>query len=448
MREYIDYYDGFRGIGAVHKGFDEANDTLRRIQLSESETVRSVEGELQDREHSNYPELRCVGGCDLDKNANAIYTHRFGKDDGRNHVSGDITELETTSIPDHDIFCAGFPCQAVSIAGEGKGFEDPRGELFFEIIRIARDKEPRMLLLENVDNLLFHDSGLTFGVILRELGRIGYNCRWQIINSKFHGVPQQRARVFITGYFRAKPSTREVFPIRPSLGVIREEDGYPLPTLNATDHKGPGKKRPTILIPDNKPGEHVKQLMELSNSPHRPMSGRIYDPRGVAVAQKALAGGWGVKTGLYATPLSIMSDSRQLSVREDMSHTVMAQESKRTLIKFAWNWDGEWGIRRLTPREGERLQGFPDDWTSEGLFEEGDRVWSGELRVTPTTRIDKVTGEPYVLQVHLPIKKSAEKDGVYPIPDGPRYKALGNSMTVPVIRKLGVNIVKTFEALF
>ena len=118
------------------------------------------------------------------------------------------------------------------------------------------------------------------------------------------------------------------------------------------------------------------------------------------------------------------------------------------MINYVWNWEGEWGIRRLTPREGERLQGFPDNWTAEGVYEEGDRVWSGELRVVPTTRIDKLTGEPYVLQVHLPIKKRAEKDGVYPIPDGPRYKALGNSMTVPVIKKIGIKILETYGDLF
>jgi len=443
--EEIRYYDAFSGTGAIRKGFTEANDAIRHLQHCSSENLRIPEKQLSDREHSDYPELRYVGGCDFDKNANANYIHRWGRE---NHSTDDIREIETTNIPDHDLFCAGFPCQSFSIAGPGEGFESPRGNLFFEITRVAGDKEPNMLLLENVENLLYHEGGLTFGVIIRELGRIGYNCRWKVVNSKFHGVPQQRSRVFIIGYLRARPNTREIFPLRKSPGDVREEDSYPLPTLNATDHKGPGKKRSTILIPDFRPGEDIKQLMELSNSEHRPMSGRIYDPRGVAVTQKALAGGWGVKTGLYVTPLSIMSDDRSVSVMDNMSHTVMAQEAKRTLINYAWNWDGEWGIRRLTPLEGERLQGFPDNWTAEGVYEEGDRVWSGEIRPTPTTRIDQVTGEKYTLTVHLPIKKRAEATGVYPIPDGPRYKLLGNSMTVPVIRKLGEGIIKTYEELF
>ena len=305
MSQEILYYDGFSGIGAVTKAFQEANDAIRSLQRRPSETVRNIEAELQDRKHLDYPRFRRAGSIDYDKNANAIYMHRYGKE---NHRTGDITRLETTSIPDHDILCAGFPCQSFSVAGEGQGFSDPRGSLFFEITRIARDKEPNMLFLENVENLLYHDNGLTFGTIIWELGRLGYNCRWKLVNSKFHGVPQQRARIFIIGYLRTRPRTREIFPLTASLGDAREKDSYPLPTLTATDSKGPGKKRPSILVEDRRPGTDLKQLMELSDSPHRPMSGRIYDPRGVAVAQKALAGGWGVKTGLYATPLSIVTD--------------------------------------------------------------------------------------------------------------------------------------------
>ena len=197
---------------------------------------------------------------------------------------GDITKVNTEEIPDHDLLVGGFPCQAFSIAGKRGGFEDTRGTLFFEIARIAQEKRPRLILLENVKGLLSHDKGRTFGAILTTLDEIGYDCQWQVLNSKNFGVPQNRERVFIIGHLRGT-SRPEVFPIT---------------------------------------GANEQALKELTTGQSQGM--RVYDDKGISTSIASQAGGWGSKTGLYS----------------------LTQQGI---------------IRRLTPVEAERLQGFPDGWT-------------------------------------------------------------------------------------
>ena len=150
-----------------------------------------------------------VWSNDIEENANKIYIKQFGEE---NHYSGDIREVKADNIPDHDILCAGFPCQSFSISGNRKGFDDIRGTLFFEIARIAENKKPKILFLENVDGLRNHDEGRTFLTILRVLGELGYYVEWQVLRSYWFGVPQYRPRVFIIGYFGGPP-TKTVFPI-------------------------------------------------------------------------------------------------------------------------------------------------------------------------------------------------------------------------------------------
>lgn len=142
--------------------------------------------------------FKCVWYCDIDANAVNIYNRRFNEQ----WSPTDIRTVDTGTIPGFDMLCAGFPCQAFSIAGKRAGFSDTRGTLFFEIARIAKDKRPQYLLLENVKGLLNHDNGKTFAVILRTLDELGYNCQWMVLNSKFFGVPQNRERVFIIGHLR------------------------------------------------------------------------------------------------------------------------------------------------------------------------------------------------------------------------------------------------------
>jgi DNA (cytosine-5)-methyltransferase 1 len=149
----------------------------------------------------------CVGYSEKDKYAIQVYSRHF---DHRNY--GDITKINEKALPDFDLIVGGFPCQAFSIAGKRHGFQDTRGTLFFDIARIAREKQPRLLLLENVKGLLSHDEGRTFLTILCTLDELGYDCQWQVLNSKDFGVPQNRERVFIIGHLRGTRRP-EVFPI-------------------------------------------------------------------------------------------------------------------------------------------------------------------------------------------------------------------------------------------
>ncbi|MBO6273494.1 DNA (cytosine-5-)-methyltransferase, partial [bacterium] len=143
--------------------------------------------------------FKCVGFCDNDENAVKLYRAFFKND--KELYFNDITKIDTNDLPDFDIFCGGFPCQSFSIAGRRLGFNDTRGTMFFEVARILKDKRPRYFILENVKGLLNHDSGKTFQTILKILSDIGYQTQWQLLNSKFFGVPQNRERVYIVGCY-------------------------------------------------------------------------------------------------------------------------------------------------------------------------------------------------------------------------------------------------------
>src|SRR3990167_6198380 len=170
-----------------------------------------------------YPEAECVGYYEIDKYAVQTYNKNFGTD----WKPMDITKVDAKDVPEHDILCAGFPCQSFSIAGKRLGFEDTRGTLFFEIARIAKRRKPQILFLENVKGLLSHDKGRTFATILATLDELGYNAEWQVLNSKYFGVPQNRERGFIIGHLRGKRS-RKIFPI-----TSDEEADFGLQTLTS-----------------------------------------------------------------------------------------------------------------------------------------------------------------------------------------------------------------------
>ena len=146
--------------------------------------------------------FECVGYCEIDKFAKQAYETLY--DTKGEMYFEDARNICPDDIPDIDLICAGFPCQSFSLAGKQRGFDDTRGTLFFEVARVAAAKRPALLYLENVQNLLSHDKGWTFETILEVLDDIGYDVSWTVLNSANFGVPQSRNRVFITGFLRGR----------------------------------------------------------------------------------------------------------------------------------------------------------------------------------------------------------------------------------------------------
>lgn len=288
--------DLFSGIGGFHKGFEKAGF-----------------------------EFDWVGFSDIDKYASAVYKYRYPNA----KELGDITSIRPErDLPDNiDILCGGFPCQAFSVAGRRKGFEDTRGTLFFEIARILRhfrdtEKPIPYFVLENVKGLLSHDDGRTFAIIYRVLTDIGYTVECQLLNTRWV-LPQNRERIYIVGHF-GRGSGCKVFPIG--------EDGK-VHNNNSSRSKSETKLCGAITTGEGTRRESnfvkVKKLKQIGVVGKDTIATRIYDPSGIS-STLTDGGGMGAKTGLYK------------------------------VNKL---------IRRLTPVECMRLQGFPDDWNEKGILD-------------------------------------------------------------------------------
>ena len=138
---------------------------------------------------------KCVFSSEWDKAAKTTYFNNYGE-----VPFGDISGIDSSVIPSHDVLLAGFPCQAFSIMGKMKGFDDIRGTMFFEVARILEYHKPKAILLENVKQLVSHDHGKTFQVIMSTLEKLGYHIKWKVLNALDFGVPQKRERVIIVGF--------------------------------------------------------------------------------------------------------------------------------------------------------------------------------------------------------------------------------------------------------
>lgn len=203
---------------------------------------------------------KCVGFCEYDNYAVASYTamHLITKEQAhylkslplkqrqkeilkpeyRNGewYAKDISEVKGSEIPKADIWTGGFPCQDISVAGHQKGFKGERSSLFFQFVRLLKEQEeenkPEWIILENVKNLLSVNGGWDFAKVLFALGKVGYNVGWQVFNSKDHGVPQNRERVYIVGHLRGR-GRRKIFPFKGTGGensipvkIVGHRDGY------------------------------------------------------------------------------------------------------------------------------------------------------------------------------------------------------------------------------
>ncbi|MBR1453844.1 MAG: DNA cytosine methyltransferase, partial [Lachnospiraceae bacterium] len=135
---------------------------------------------------------KCVYSNEWDKAAQDTYMANFG-----DMPEGDITKVDEKTIPDHDILCAGFPCQPFSISGKQKGFEDSRGTLFFDVARIVKEKKPKIVFMENVKNFATHDNGHTLDVVKRTMEELGYTFNQKVLSAVDYGVAQKRERIYM-----------------------------------------------------------------------------------------------------------------------------------------------------------------------------------------------------------------------------------------------------------
>ncbi|MEJ7611819.1 MAG: DNA cytosine methyltransferase [Ferruginibacter sp.] len=267
---------------------------------------------------------KCVFTSEWDKEAKRTYKANFGE-----KPFGDITKEETKAfIPDgFDLLCAGFPCQAFSIAGKRGGFEDTRGTLFFDVAEIIKRKKPKAIFLENVKGLRNHNGGKTLATILNVLRNdLGYFVpEPQIINAKDFGVPQQRERIYIVGF-------------RKDQGITDFE--YPNPTKKKVKFSDVKEKK----VPATKYFLSTQYVQTLINHKERHESkgngfGYVIIPD-EGIANAIVVGGMGRERNL-------VYDHR------------ITDFNPTTHIKGTVNREG---IRKMTPREWARLQGFPDKY--------------------------------------------------------------------------------------
>lgn len=284
---------------------------------------------------------------EIDKDACKTYRHNFG---GDYLVEGDIKEVDPNDIPDIDILNGGFPCQAFSVAGYRKGFDDERGNLFFEITRILEVKKPKAILLENVKNLEGHDHGNTFKVIKEQLELLGYHVHKAVLNTMEYGnVPQNRERIYIVGFLSKKAYDKFTYPKE-----------IPL-TKNIHDIIDVTDKKPLGLYYENsKYYPELKKTMTKKDTVYQWR--RIYCRENKSNVCPTLTANMG--TGGHNVPL-ILDD---------------------------------FGIRKLTPEECVGFQGFPD------VFSFPDDISNAS-----------------------------------------KYKQAGNSVSVPVIKRIAENMIKAME---
>ena len=368
----------------------------------------------------------CVGFCEIDKFARKSYKAIHDtKGEVELHDITTVTDEFIRGIGSVDVICGGFPCQAFSIAGNRRGFEDTRGTLFFEIARFASILRPQYLFLENVKGLLNHDRGATFETIIGTLDELGYDAEWQVLNSKDFGVPQNRERVFIIGHLRGG-STRTIFPLsgndkatdckQPKIkkvGNIRKKGKSQsgdvvstdslAPTLcSTTTQKDPLKVAIPVLTPDRlekrQNGRRFKEDGEpmftlTSQDRHgivvagklpgnHDQNSRVYSTDGLAPTLSTMQGGGQEpkiiqkargfnKGGQHSIAPTLSSNSYQENnlvkivdfynkITKNEVGTLTSSGGGSTVRAGSFGITDGYRIRKLTPRECWRLQGFPD----------------------------------------------------------------------------------------
>lgn len=383
----------------------------------------------------------CIGFCEIDKFARTSYK-------AIHDTTGEVEMHDITTISDEfirgigsvDVICGGFPCQAFSIAGKRKGFEDTRGTLFFEIARFASILRPRYLFLENVKGLLNHEGGATFETILRALDELGYDVEWQVLNSKDY-VPQNRERVFIIGHLRGK-CTRKVFPFERKNGTTAKNNIKPINNSKKTrellnfdstnrfyDVNGISPCLNTMQGGDREPKIAVVGNVNPSGSG---MNGQAYSSDGLAPTLTTNKGE-GAKIAIpVLTPDRVEKRQNGRRFKDDGEEmfTLTAQDRHGIMVKEATSK----GYAEALPDDSVNIS-HPNSNTRRGRVDKGiaNTLLTGEEQavVTNNFRIRKLTPRECWRLQGFPdwaFDKAKEVNS-----DSQLYKQAGNSVTVPVI---------------
>ena len=272
---------------------------------------------------------------DIDTETCKTYRHNFSN---TYLIEGDVRDIDFSMLPNVDVVVAGFPCQPFSIMGYRRGFKDPRGNLFFEISRFVDVKRPRVVLLENVQNLMEHDNGKTFLVIYNTLAQFGYSVKYKVINATDVNIPQNRARIFIVAFLNIEDCDRFAFPEVIPLEATIED------------------------IIDRSVKHDDIYYYGASSRYFKELNAKIVD-----------------RTGIYR-----IDDSGVATRKWDICPTLKANmgtyPDRVPIIR------DDFGIRKLTPMECLAFQGYPKTYTFKGISLESAYKQCGNTVCMPVIR--------------------------------------------------------------
>lgn len=256
----------------------------------------------------------CVYSNEWDEPVQKVYADNFG-----DTPEGDITKVDENAIPDHDILCAGFPCQAFSISGKQRGFEDSRGTLFFDVARIVKAKKPKIVFMENVKNFATHDEGRTLAVVKSTMEELGYTFYQKVLNAVDYGVPQKRERIYMVCF--RNDLNISTFKYPEPFELVRHVEDFLLEDESMV--KDLYVDRPDTYFKETEDNEYSNKPIRLGIVNKGRQGERIYSTKGIAITLSAYGGGVFAKTGGYLV-------------------------------------DGK--TRKLHPRECARIMGYPDSY--------------------------------------------------------------------------------------
>lgn len=280
-------------------------------------------------------------------------------------VSGDITKIKASEIPNHDLLVGGFPCQAFSIAGKRQGFSDTRGTLFFEIARILKEKKPKHFILENVKGLINHDEGKTFDVIKDTLEKLNYTFTYQVLNSKHFNLPQNRERIFIVGEYN-NPDFDYAFPENNTVDVILED----ILEKKVDEKFYLSEEMQKRFIPKETDND-IKLAGYIDNKYKDKDQQRVMKTNGIGICLTVSGGnqkkiiipikentkkGYKEADPFDSVNLAFINQNKMRGrVGKKISNTLTTSPNMGTITN-------DFRIRKLTPLECFRCQGFPDSW--------------------------------------------------------------------------------------